>query len=1164
MYGATVNAKNLILQPAPSGGWEAVTRVALPQGEEYEQAGLIVHAGDRNYAKAVLIDIPNQGWRVEFGQTIDAQPVFDEALDRSGALPANASDGIYLKLTSDGSWLTAAWSMDGQTWTPLGRSRSMSTLAGAKVGLAAFNGSGQSAAFDNFGLDEVDVEPPCQEPGTPAPGYELLFDGTQASLDDWRMAGPGGFSLQQDCSILSFGGLGLLWHPQTFDAYSLKLDWKMAGDDNAGVFVGFPDPGNDPFNAVNQGHEIQIDATDDPSHTTGSIYGFQAADAAARDAALKPPGQWNAYEIVVQGDRIQVFLNGTKINDYVDTDPARMNAPSHIGLQNHGTGDDVYFRGVQIKEIDGPGTAPALDITAPANGAVVDGGSVTVSGTTDGTRVEVRAGATTREVTPSGGAFSASVPLALGSNTVTVTAYSADDVPTAKTVTVISRAFGTHVGGLTDPAGDDNGPGTYVYPTNGAFNDGAFDLEAMDVYEAGDQVRFVTRIAGDVRNPFGGDQISVQRVNVYLGGGAGDRVAALPGTNMDTASPWSAAVVVDGRFDTAGVYGPDGTKRSGGTLTAIPQSKEIVITVPRSALGDLDLGTARYGTAMLSNGESGEGVGFVRPVYARSYWENPPAGMPWIKEYRFGGGAGEWENTADKDTDVRDPNALDVIVGEGQTQAGVMAWQGGTRAHVPMLALASSGAPRVEAFADPSEGTAPLEVNFTASALDPDGGRIVEYRWTFPDGAALGQSVTHTFTEAGTHHVTLKVTDDQGESTTRELTVTVGERPNTAPEIVQAIVDRDAGPAPLETRFEATARDADGDALSYRWEFGDGGAAIGKEADHTYLTAGSYEAKVTVSDGNGGTDSATIEITVTDPPANRPPTVEAAVDRPAGTAPLDVLFTAQGADPDGDELTYSWDFGDGSAPVAARRARHVYTANGTYTATVTASDADGATATATVQVVVGNPAGNQPPTVEAAADRTTGTGPLKVNFSAAGFDPEGDPFTYVWDFGDGHQAASQRVTHTYPSAGTYVAKVTVRDAQGRTGEATVTITVTARRQAAGSPSPVAKTVLRSVGSRSLAAFRARGLKVAATCGSDAPRRATVRTTKAAARKLGLPSRSLGRATVRCAAGKALTLRLKPSRAARKALRTAKPAALRVTVALVLRDGGRIERSLRLK
>ena len=111
--------------------------------------------------------------------------------------------------------------------------------------------------------------------------------------------------------------------------------------------------------------------------------------------------------------------------------------------------------------------------------------------------------------------------------------------------------------------------------------------------------------------------------------------------------------------------------------------------------------------------------------------------------------------------------------------------------------------------------------------------------------------------------------------------------------------------------------------------------------------------------------------------------------------------------------------------MAGRRARHTYTANGTYTATVTATDADGASATDTITVVVGNPAGNQPPTVQAAADRTTGTGPLKVNFSAAGIDPEGDPFTYVWDFGDGGQAGGPQVTHTYATPGTYIATVTV-------------------------------------------------------------------------------------------------------------------------------------------
>ena len=369
----------------------------------------------------------------------------------------------------------------------------------------------------------------------------------------------------------------------------------MAGDDNAGVFVGFQDPGNDPFNAVNSGHEIQIDATDDADSTTGAIYNFKAPDAAARDAVLNPPGEWNAYELVVIGQRIQVFLNGVKINDYVDTDPNRMNQPSFVGLQNHGTGDDVYFRNVQVKDLVDPGTEPpTLSVTAPADGTVVDGSSVTVTGTTDGERVELQVGATVVDVTPAAnGSFSGQVPLALGANQVNITAFNADDVPTSVSRSVVSRGFGARIGGLTDPEGDDDGPGTYVYPTDGVFVDGAFDLAAMDVYDAGDQVRFVTTIHGDVTNPFGGNQLSLQRVNIYVGDEDGAAVPALPGTNMNAASPWDAVIVQDGRFDSWGVFGADGTRRAPGTLLAIPQTDEIVLTVPKSALGGLDLATRR-------------------------------------------------------------------------------------------------------------------------------------------------------------------------------------------------------------------------------------------------------------------------------------------------------------------------------------------------------------------------------------------------------------------------------------------------------------------------------------------------------------------------------------------------------------------------------------------
>ncbi|MFZ3567137.1 ThuA domain-containing protein [Streptomyces sp. BH097] len=195
----------------------------------------------------------------------------------------------------------------------------------------------------------------------PNTGYRDLFNGE--TLDGWKQAGPGGFTVDPAKGTLnSQGGMGLLWYQaKELSSYSLKLDWKMSsadGDDNSGVFVGFP-ASDDPWSAVDKGYEIQIDATDAPDRTTGAIYSFQSADLAARDKALKPPGEWNSYEIKVRGERLQVFLNGVEVNDFTNKDPARSLTDGYIGLQNHGDSDQVSFRKIRLKEL-----APAADAGA--------------------------------------------------------------------------------------------------------------------------------------------------------------------------------------------------------------------------------------------------------------------------------------------------------------------------------------------------------------------------------------------------------------------------------------------------------------------------------------------------------------------------------------------------------------------------------------------------------------------------------------------------------------------------------------------------------------------------------------------------------------------------------------------------------------------------------
>jgi PKD repeat protein len=130
--------------------------------------------------------------------------------------------------------------------------------------------------------------------------------------------------------------------------------------------------------------------------------------------------------------------------------------------------------------------------------------------------------------------------------------------------------------------------------------------------------------------------------------------------------------------------------------------------------------------------------------------------------------------------------------------------------------------------------------------------------------------------------------------------------------------------------------------------------------------------------------------------------------------------------------------------------RHTYTRGGTFTATVTATDPDGASDSAEVRITVGDPPGNQAPTVQAAADPGSGTAPLRVTFTSVAHDPDGDPLMTVWDFGDGAQAGGSRAVHRYTQPGTYTAKVTVTDSHGASATDEVQVTVRARGAAAAS------------------------------------------------------------------------------------------------------------------
>ena len=223
----------------------------------------------------------------------------------------------------------------------------------------------------------------------------------------------------------------------------------------------------------------------------------------------------------------------------------------------------------------------------------------------------------------------------------------------------------------------------------------------------------------------------------------------------------------------------------------------------------------------------------------------------------------------------------------------------------------------------------------------------------------------------------------------------------------------------------------------YLSEYRDPGSST---VEYTFTKTGEFRYTCTLHNGMTG-----IINVVPDAPANGAPTADPLVDPKTGPAPLYVHFEARASDPNGDPLTYRWDFGDGSPVSTESHAHHNYTVAGTYPATLEVSDGKGGEFTRTFQISASG-ANDQAPSVSAGANPTTGDASLSVTFMANGQDPQNDPLTYSWDFGvpgtDADKATGNRVFYQYDQPGVYTATVTARDPGGNEGSDTEQITVT--------------------------------------------------------------------------------------------------------------------------
>ncbi|OGI41236.1 MAG: hypothetical protein A2140_04400 [Candidatus Muproteobacteria bacterium RBG_16_62_13] len=173
-----------------------------------------------------------------------------------------------------------------------------------------------------------------------------------------------------------------------------------------------------------------------------------------------------------------------------------------------------------------------------------------------------------------------------------------------------------------------------------------------------------------------------------------------------------------------------------------------------------------------------------------------------------------------------------------------------------------------------------------------------------------------------------------------------------------------------------------------------------------------------------------------DPPPPAPPSANAGGPY-TGVIGQWIQFDGSGSsDPNGDPLTYVWDFGDGAAGTGIAP-MHAYAARGTYTVTLMVNDGvyDSVPATTTVTVM------NQVPVAVPGGPYTAVWNRLLTLNGSESFDADGDTLTYQWDLGDGTPAAGANPTHTYATPGTYTVTLVVNDGNQNSVPATTTVTV---------------------------------------------------------------------------------------------------------------------------
>ena len=190
-------------------------------------------------------------------------------------------------------------------------------------------------------------------------GFVQLFDGK--TLNGWKLVrghGPG-YVIKDNTIVCPKDGGGNLYVEKEYANFVFRFEFKTEPSGNNGVGIRAPYEGDAAYQGMeiqilDDGHEMYKGKIKSEQHH-GSVYDVIPA----RTGYLKPAGEWNSEEIMANGSRIRVTLNGVIILDadlnivkeesVLKKHPGLKNKTGHIGFLGHGS--LVEFRNIRIKAL---------------------------------------------------------------------------------------------------------------------------------------------------------------------------------------------------------------------------------------------------------------------------------------------------------------------------------------------------------------------------------------------------------------------------------------------------------------------------------------------------------------------------------------------------------------------------------------------------------------------------------------------------------------------------------------------------------------------------------------------------------------------------------------------------------------------------------------------